>query len=87
MKYTITGQISVSPLNHNFRECHEDSADATYQIEIYSARETSKKLCMVKPFNGNKFTHSVNSTVHFVPGNIINELMLPARIDCKNNQR
>ena len=87
MKYTITGQISVSPLNSNFRECKENTADAKYQAEIYKARETRNRICMIQPFNNNQFTHAVNSTVHFVPGHIVNDIMLPANMDCKKIQR
>lgn len=81
MKYTIIGQISVSPLNHNFRECK--SADAQYQMEIYKTRETQNKICMIKPFNNGEFTHAIDSTVHFVPGRVIDNTILPARLDCK----
>ncbi len=85
MKYTIIGQISVSPLNNHFRECK--GSDAQYQMEIYKARETQNKICMIKPFNNGEFTYAVDSTVHFVPGSIVDNIMLPARLDCKNNQR
>ena len=82
MKYTITEQILVLPLNNNFHQC-ADTTDAKYQMEIYTARETRNKLCMIQPFNSNQFTHAINSKVNFVPGGIVNNIMLPARIDCK----
>ncbi len=85
MKYTITEQISVEPLNDRLSKC--PSEEATHQMEIYKARETSKKICVIKPFNENQFSHSVNSTVHMVPGDVINDVILPAYRDFKKYQR
>jgi len=85
MKYTITEQLSVSPLNDKLKQC--DNHEATQQMEIYKARETQNRICVIRPFNNNKFTHELNAVIHMVPAGIINGVILPAYKDTKKIQR
>lgn len=85
MKYTITAQLYTAPLNNRFHKC--EHSDAKYQMEIYKTRETRNNICIIQPFNNGQFTHNIDSTIHFVPGHVIDNIILPANIDCHTKQR
>lgn len=75
MRYTITGQVSVLPLNEKFQEC--DTVSAKYQLEIYDIQsKRNTKLGIIEVFNNKQFSHSVNSKVSCVPKTVVNRIML-----------
>lgn len=86
MKYTITQQISILPLNHDMQQC-KNNETAEYQLEIYTARETQHNIGILEPFNNNKFSHDLNSHVHCVPKTICNGVILTVKSNFGKKQR
>lgn len=84
MQYTITGQISISPLDANFKEC--DDIKAKYQLEIYDIKSTRKKrVGIVRQFNNKQFSYPVNSQVGLIAHYFSNGILLAQTKDA--NQR
>lgn len=63
MKYIITGQISVLPLNEKFQKC--DKNDATHQLEIYNTG--TRQIAFTSTFNQGNFSYPIGSQIRFVP--------------------
>ena len=63
MKYKITGQISVLPLDKKFHQC--DTINAVHQLEIYNAG--TRKIAFTSSFNDGAFSYPVGSQINFIP--------------------
>ncbi len=72
MKYVITGQISVSPLNTKFQECSKN--DATHQLEIYDAG--ARQIAFTRTFNQGEFSYPVGSQIRFIPKGMTKNILL-----------
>ena len=72
MKYIITGQISVSPLNEKFQEC--DKNNATHQLEIYDAG--TRQIAFTRTFNQGNFSYPIGSQIRFIPKGITKNILL-----------
>lgn len=84
MQYTITGQVSISPLDAHFKEC--DAIKAKYQLEIYDIKSTrQKRVGIVRQFNNKQFSYPVNSKIGLVAQYFSNGILLAQMKD--NNQK
>jgi len=72
MKYTITGQISVFPLDKKFRQCV--TSKATQQLEIYSAGNC--KIAFTSDFNKCNFSYPVGSRINFIPTGLSIDILI-----------
>lgn len=72
MKYVITGQISVSPLNAKFQEC--DKKDAIHQLEIYDAG--TRQIAFTRTFNQGEFSYPIGSQIRFIPKSHAKNILL-----------
>ena len=74
MKYTVTEQLYILPLNNNLHGCK--STEAKYQFEVYKTLESRLNIGVVNKFNGTKFTHAVDSKISMVPRSVVNNIMI-----------
>ena len=75
MKYTITDQLYILPLNNKLHGC-KSTDNPTYQFEVYKTLESRLNIGIINKFNDNKFTHAIDSKISMVPRSIVNNVMI-----------